>query len=76
MIFIPATIFFLIGFVLNITSNQAMFNTNLNVVPHLQAEYTKSSGLTVFMNIVSNVFNPVLCAGYILVFFLVSYRKL
>lgn len=35
-----------------------------------------SSFLTILMNVVSNVFNPVLCAGYIILFFLISYRKL
>jgi len=28
------------------------------------------------MNIISNLFNPIVCAGYILIFFLISYRKL
>ena len=75
-IFIFTTIPFLIAFVLSITSNQALFNYNQNIVPDLQAGYDEYSGFTIFMNIVSNVFNPVLCAGYIILFFLISYRKL
>lgn len=74
---IICSVMFLAGFVLNITSSQALFNYNLNVVPILQSNPTLSSdAFVVFMNVVSNIFNPILCAAYIVIFFLISYRKL
>ena len=77
LIFIITTIFFLCGFVLNIVMNEPLYNTNLNVVPKIQtSEGWGSHGFLVFMNVVSNVFNPIICAGYIVIFFIVSYRKL
>jgi hypothetical protein len=77
LIFILTTIFFLCGFVLNIVMNQPLYNTNLNIVPKIQtSEGWGSQAFIVFMNVVSNVFNPVVCAGYIVIFFIVSYRKL
>lgn len=76
-IFILGTAFFLAGFVVNIISNEALFNYNLQIVPQLQANsILGSQSFLVFMNIVSNVFNPILCAGYIIIFYLLSYRKL
>lgn len=77
ILFIITTVFFIAGFVINITSNQAFYNLNLNVVPNWQKNsIIGSDGFIVFMNIVSNIFNPVICAGYVLLFFLISYRKL
>ena len=77
LIFILTTIFFISAFVLNIVMNEPLYNTNLNVVPKIQSSDTWGAhGFIVFMNIVSNVFNPVVCAGYIVIFFIVSYRKL
>ena len=77
VIFITTTCFFIAGFVLNITSNQPLFNYNLEVVPTLQSNaILGSQPFLIFMNIISNVFNPILCAAYIIIFFLISYRKL
>ena len=71
------TAFFIAAFVLNITSNQALYNFNLHKVPILQNNHALGSkAFITFMNIISNIFNPVVCAGYILIFYLVSYRKL
>ena len=76
-IMITATVFFLAAFVLNITSNQALYNYNLNVVPILQSNPSLGSpAFLSFMNVISNIFNPVVCAGYIFIFYLISYRKL
>jgi len=66
---------FLIGFVLNITIDNPLYNANLNIVPTWQ-DKLGSSGFITFMNIISNIFNPVICAGYIAIFWLISYRKL
>jgi len=77
ILFAITTLFFVVGFVANIIANQAFYNLNLNVVPGWQTNsFLGSDAFIVFMNIVSNVFNPVICAGYILLFFLISYRKL
>ena len=77
LIFVLTTVFFICAFVLNILMNEPLYNTNLNVVPKLQTDNVLGShAFLVFMNIVSNVFNPVVCAGYIVIFFIVSYRKL
>ena len=77
IIFSIATVLFLTGFVLNITSNQPLYNYNLEVVPQLQSNPSLGSqAFLTFMNLISNVFNPILCAGYIIIFFLISYRKL
>lgn len=72
-----STVFFLIAFILNISSNQALFNYNLKVVPDLQNHpFFGSEPFIVFMNLCSNLFNPIICAGYILVFYVISHRKL
>lgn len=67
----------LIGFVMNIIMNTAPFNYNLQVVPGLQENgFLGSSGFLILMNIFSNLLNPIVCAGYILFFYLFSNRKL
>jgi hypothetical protein len=69
--------FFLAGFVVNLTSDKSIYNANLNVVPVMQEnDSLKSKPFLIFMNVISNIFNPVICAGYIVVFWLISYRKL
>lgn len=70
-----ATSLFIAGLVLNITSYQALFQVTLDVVPQLQNDIG-SEGLTIFMNIISNLFNPVVCAGYIIIVYVVTCRKL
>jgi hypothetical protein len=77
ILFSITTLLFIVGFVVNIISNQALYNFNLNEVPIWQNNAVIGShGFIVFMNVISNIFNPVVCAGYILLFFLISYRKL
>ena len=77
LIFVITTIFFICAFVINIVMNEPLYNTNLNVVPKLQNDSVLGThAFLVFMNLVSNVFIPVVCAGYIIIFFIVSYRKL
>ncbi len=71
------SLFFIIGFILNITSDTALYNLDLNVVPDMQNNNVLGSkGFINFMNVISNIFNPVICAGYIALFWLISSRKL
>ena len=65
---------FVIAFVLNITSDQALYNADLNVVPSWQND--KSKAFIIFINIISNIFNPVICAGYVALFWLISSKKM
>jgi hypothetical protein len=71
---IITTTLFIIGFVINITSDQSLYNADLNVVPSWQKD--KSKGFIIFMNIISNIFNPVICAGYVALFWLISSKKM
>lgn len=74
---LSSSLFFLIGFILNITSDTALYNVDLNVVPSMQTNPSlSSSAFIVFMNIISNIFNPVICVGYVALFWLISSRKL
>ena len=63
---------------MNIAYREQLFNVNLNVVPHWQNEnaFLGSGAFIWIMNLVSNIFNPVVCAGYILLFLLISHRKM
>ena len=71
------TFLFIVSFVLNITSNQALYDYNLNVVPIMQNDYVmKSHAFITFMNVISFVFDPMICAAYIFIIYLISYRKL
>ncbi len=71
------SISFTVGFILNITSDTALYNLDLNVVPKMQSnDILGSKGFIDFMNVISNVFNPVICAGYVALFWLISSRKL
>ncbi len=71
------SLIFLTSFVLNITLSQPLYDYNLNVVPILQSNPSLgSSAFMTFMNIISLVFDPMICAGYIFIIYLVSYRKL
>ena len=72
------TIFFLVGgLIVNVWLREAPFNYNLLIVPKMQANSFLSSGpFIILMNIVSNLFNPIACAGYVLLFYLISHRKM
>lgn len=64
------------AFIVNTWYNWEMYKYNLNVVPGMQGNVVLgSSGFLVFMNIVSNLFNPIVCAGYIMAFYLLSHRR-
>lgn len=63
------------GLVMSITSYNALFQVSLETMPKIQ-ESIGSDGLTIFMNIVSNVFNPTICAGYIIIIYIITCRKL
>lgn len=72
-----ASVLFLVGFVINITSDTSLYNVDLNVVPGMQDNSSLGSSAFIgFMNVISNVFNPVICAGYVALFWLISSRKL
>lgn len=73
-LFLVVTLTFIVGFVLNITSDQSIYNENLNIVPSWQN--SKSKAFIIFMNIISNIFNPVICAGYVALFWLISSKKM
>lgn len=75
--FLVAAALFLAGFVINLTSDQSLYNADLNLVPEWQSStFLGSSGFIVFMNIVSMVFDPPVCAAYLLLFWLLSSRRL
>jgi hypothetical protein len=74
---VSSSLLFLAAFIINITSDTALYNYDLNFVPEMQDNASLgSSAFLVFMNIISNVFNPVICAGYVAIFWLISSRKL
>ena len=72
---LPATLFFLAALTLNITTSTPLFNLHLNTMPQWQ-ETLNNKGFIFFMNIMSNLFNPVVCAAYIALLWIVSHRKL
>jgi hypothetical protein len=72
-----ASILFVAAFVVNITSDDPLYNIDLNEVPSMQNNKSLgSSSFIGFMNVISNIFNPVICAGYVAIFYLISSRKL
>jgi hypothetical protein len=74
---IVATFTFVIAFVLNIICKSALFNLNLEIVPLMQQNsYLGSKGFIYFMNIVSTILDPTYFSAYILIFYLISYRKM
>lgn len=75
---VASTLLFLVGgFIVNLLLREAPFNYNLLIVPKLQADsFLSSSAFIILMNIVSNLFNPIACAGYILAFYVISHRKM
>lgn len=77
IIFLICTAFFIVSFVLNIVSSTAAYNYDLNVIPSMQTgPIMGTNGFNVFMNLVSVIFNPMICAGYIFILYLITYRKL
>lgn len=64
------------AFIVNTWFNWQLYKVNLNVVPEWQAgDVLGSHGFLAVMNVVSNVFNPIVCAGYIMAFYLLSHRR-
>ena len=74
-VLLVTSLLFIAGLVLNITSYNALFQVSLELQPKLQ-EDIGSEGLTIFMNIISNLFNPTVCAGYIILIYICTCRKL
>lgn len=77
VLFLSSTVIFIIGFIVNLTSDTSLYNVDLNVVPGWQSDAALGSKAFIgFMNVISNIFNPVVCAGYIALFWLISCKKL
>ncbi len=74
-VLLTTSMLFVAGLVLNITSYNALFQISLDVMPQMQQDIG-SDGLTIFMNVISNLFNPTVCAGYIIIIFVATCRKL
>ena len=71
------SLFLIGGIVVNIILKDAPFNYNLKIVSQMQRNaFLSSTPFIVLMNIVSNLFNPIACAGYVLAFYVVSHRKM
>ena len=68
---------FIATIVLNITSDEAMYNVTLNEVSEWQqTSLMRSDGWKIFMNLVSMLFDPPICAAYLAIFWLISSRRL
>ena len=77
IILITTSIALLGGLAVNIWARDAPFNYNQQIVPKMQANsFLSSDFFIILMNIVSNLFNPIACAGYILAFYVISHRKM
>lgn len=77
VILVITTLALLGGLAANIWAKEAPFNYNLKIVPEMQNNsFLSSSPFIIVMNIVSNLFNPILCAGYILALYVLSHRKM
>ena len=76
-VLILTSILFVVSFGLNVAISLPLYYYNLDVVPKLQANSVLgSSAFMTFMNLVSLLFDPMVCAGYIFIIYLISYRKL
>lgn len=72
-----ALVFFIVGFVLNITSDSSLYNQDLILVPDWQTNTAMSSPhFMSFMNVISILFDPPICAAYLAIFWLISSRRL
>ena len=70
-------VIFIVSFVMNVIFSLPLYYYNLQIVPIWQNNPVMSThGFMVFMNIVSLLFDPMICAGYIFIIYLISYRKL
>lgn len=68
---------FIISFVLNVIFSLPLYYYNLEVVPIWQNNSVMGTdAFNTFMNIVSLVLDPMICAAYIFVIYLITYRKL
>ena len=77
ILFVVTVCFFITGFVFNITSDQSLYNENLNLVPLWQLqEGISSAAFIAFMNLVSVLMDTPVCAGYIALLWLLSARRL
>lgn len=77
IIFLTCSVLFIVSFVLNIVESTSAYDYDLNVVPVLQrGPIMGTNAFNVFMNLVSVIFNPMICAGYIFILYLITYRKL
>ena len=70
-----AMTFFVVGFVFSFVYYPPVFSKSTEITISLQTNIT-SKVFQFLMNIVSNLFNPVVCAGYILILYLLTARKL
>lgn len=76
-VLIVTSILFIVSFGLNVAISLPLYYYNLDVVPVLQANSVMgTSAFMTFMNLVSLIFDPMVCAGYIFIIYLISYRKL
>lgn len=76
-LFMAALFFFCTGFVFNIIYDQPLYNENLNIVPQWQSnDVMGTKAFMIFMNIVSILLDPSVCAAYLTLFWLISSRKL
>ena len=77
VILVITSIIFVVSFALNVAISLPLYYYNLDVVPILQNnQVLGSKAFIYFMNIVSLVFDPMICAGYDFVIYLISFRKL
>lgn len=77
IIFLMTTVIFIISFVLNIRYSLSAYNLSLKFVPIWQTNSVMgSNGFNIFMNLVSTIFNPMVCAAYVFILYFITYRKL
>lgn len=77
IIFLVTTVIFIISFVLNIRYSLSAYNLSLKFVPIWQTNSVMgSNGFNIFMNLVSTIFNPMVCAAFVFILYFITYRKL
>jgi hypothetical protein len=75
--FLVSLVFFAIGFVFNLVADTPLYNENLNIVPQWQAASgIDSEVFMAFMNLVSLLIDPPVCAGYLALIWLFTARRL
>lgn len=75
LILLVASLFAVTGFCISFLYYESVYALNQRIVHSLQHTFT-STAFKTFMNIVSNIFNPTVCAGYILILYVMTARKL